>query len=103
MRAFWFVRKSLLYFKYCRNWLRSSQFLSALAGGAAADFEAEFAGFKGQFAVIVIKRHHFRGDGEFQNTGLACFEKDPFETDEVMEWDNGRGLEIAQVKLGNFG
>jgi hypothetical protein len=51
----------------------------------------------------LIEGHHFRRDGEFQGAAFTGFERDPLKANEMMERDNGRGVEIAQVELNNFG
>jgi len=49
-----FLDDLLLGFEHCNHRRWRAQFLSVLAGGTSADFQAEFAGFKSQLTVIVV-------------------------------------------------
>jgi hypothetical protein len=53
--------------------------------------------------LLIIERHHPGSNGEFQRFTLTDSDVNSLEANEIMEWDNGRGAEVAQVKLGNFG
>src|SRR5258706_12331785 len=81
---------------------RCAQLLSAFAGGTSAYFQAELTGFESQLAIVVEEGHHLWGQGKFQGAVFTGFECDSLEANEMMERDNGRGVEIGQVKLGNF-
>jgi hypothetical protein len=83
--------------------LGCTEFLSALARGTAANFEAEFAGFEGQFTIIIEEGHHLRSDCEIQPLAFTCFEMNSLEADQVMKGHNRRGVEVSPVELGSFG
>ena len=46
--------------------------------------------------------HHLRCQGEFQCMALTWLEQNPLEADQMVQRNNGRSFEVAQVKLGNF-
>src|SRR5690349_15755863 len=94
--------RNLLYFKRSGNRKGCAQILPAFARRTPADFQAEFPRFEGQFAVVIIKGHHFWRYCECHRTTLTRSKKNSFESYEMMKWDQCRGLQITQIELNNL-
>src|SRR5688572_28168141 len=95
--------RCLLHFKHRGNRCRCAQFQSAFTGRTSTCFQAELTRFERQLSIIIIERHHRGGECKFQGAAFTGFECDSLEANKMMDRDYGRSLEIAQVKLGDFG